>query len=112
VRGCELVEDLEVFAGLEADSLAGSDAYFGAGARVAAYAGLAGLDGEDAETAKLDAVRGAEGVLHGFKDGVDRGFSLGAGKTGTLDYALDEILLDQWEVAFLSRVLGLMPSPD
>jgi hypothetical protein len=91
-----LVEDLEVFAWLEADGLAGGDGDLGAGAGVAADAGFAGLYGEDAEAAELDAVAGAEGGLHGLKDGVDGGFGLGAGEAGTFHYSLDEILLDQF----------------
>jgi hypothetical protein len=35
-------------------------------------------------------------VFHGFEDGIDGCFGLGAGETGALDYSLDEILLDQW----------------
>jgi len=89
------VEDLEVFAWLEADGFAGGDADFGAGAGVAAYAGFAGLDGEDTEAAEFDAIRGAKGMLHSLEDGVDGCFCLGAGEAGALDYALDEILLDQ-----------------
>ena len=87
--GESLGEDLEIFAGLEADSLAGGDGDFGASAGVAAYAGLAGFDGEDAEAAELDAVALAEGRLHGFEDGVYGGLSLGAREAGALDYSLD-----------------------
>jgi hypothetical protein len=105
IMSARLVEDLEVFAWLEADGFAGGDGDFGAGAGVAAYAGLAGLDGEDAEAAEFDAIGSAEGLLHGLEDGVDGGFSLGAGKAGALNNALDEILLDQCEVAFLCRVV-------
>ena len=50
-------------------------------------------------------------MLHGLEDGVDGCFCLGAGKTGALDYALDEILLDQCEVAFLCRVVGINRMP-
>jgi len=42
---------VEVFAGFEADGFAGRDADLGAGARVAADAGLARLYGEDAKAA-------------------------------------------------------------
>ncbi len=66
-----LAEDLEVFAWLEADGLAGGDGNLGAGARVATDAGFAGLDAEDAEATELDAVAVRESLLHGFKDGVD-----------------------------------------
>jgi hypothetical protein len=79
IRLTKLIEDLEVFAGLEADGFARGDGDLGAGARVAADAGLAGLDSEDAEAAELDAVSFAEGGLHGFKDAVHGGLGLGAG---------------------------------
>lgn len=91
-----LAEDLEVFAGFEANGLAGRDGDLGAGARVAADAGLARLDGEDAEAPKLDAAALAKGVLHGFKDGIHGRFRLGAWETGALDHSLDEVLFDQW----------------
>ncbi len=84
-----LVEDLEVFTGLEADGLAGGDGDFGSGAGIAAYSGFAGLDGEDAEAAELDAIAVTESLFHGFKDGVHGGFCLGAGKAGALDYPLN-----------------------
>jgi len=84
-----LVENLEVFAWLEADGFAGGDGDLGASARVAADAGFARLYGEDAEAAELDAVAVAEGFLHGFKDGIDGGLRLGTWKAGALDYPLD-----------------------
>ena len=46
-----LVEEVQLFAWLEADGFARCDADFGASAGVAADARLAGLDGEDAEAA-------------------------------------------------------------
>ncbi len=72
-----LVEDVEVFAGLEAYGFSWGDADFSPGARVASNAGFAGLDGEDAEAAELDAVSFDEALLHGFEDGVYGGFRLG-----------------------------------
>ena len=95
-RGCEwLVDDLEVFAGFEADGFAGGDGDFGSGAGIAADAGFAGLDGEDAEAAELDAIAFDHGLLHGVEDGVDGGFRFGADDAGALDDTLDEILFDQ-----------------
>ena len=73
-----LVEQVQFFAGFEADGFAGGDAYLGAGARVASYAGLAGFDIEHTEPAKLDAVTLTEGALHGFEDGIDSRFRLDA----------------------------------
>jgi hypothetical protein len=100
IRLTKLIEDLEVFAGLEADGFARGDGDLGAGARVAADAGLAGLDSEDAEAAELDAVAGSEGALHRLEDGVDGGFCLDAWEAGAFDHSLDKILLDHAVTAF------------
>ncbi len=85
---------MEFFAGFEADCFAGGDGDLGAGAGVAANAGLAGLDGEDAEAAELDAVFGGEGVLHGLEDGVHGRLGLDAGEAGAFDDALNQVLFD------------------
>ena len=89
-----LVEDVEVFAGFEADGFAGRDGDFGSGAGVAADACFAGLDGEDAKASELDAVALDQGLLHGVEDGVHGGFGLGAYESGAFDDTLDEILFD------------------
>ena len=85
---------MEFFAWLEADGLAGNDGDFGAGAGVAADAGLAGLDGEDAEAAEFDAVASDHALLHAVEDGVDGGFGLGARETSAFDDSEDEILFN------------------
>ena len=95
IRHEVLVEEVQLFTGLEPDGLAGSDADLGASPRIAADAGLAWLDGEDAKAAKLDPVARDEGLLHGFEDGINSGLRFGSGKTGPLDDSLDEILFDQ-----------------
>ncbi len=87
---------MQIFPGLEADSFAWGYGDFGTGARVASDAGFARLDGEDAEAAKLDAVALHEALFHGFEDGIDCRFGFGADEAGTVDDALNEILLDQW----------------
>ena len=84
-----LVENLQVFAGLEANCFAGGDGDLGAGARIATDAGFAGLYGEDAEAAQFDTVAIAERLLHGFEDSVYGGLCLGSGKAGALNYPLD-----------------------
>ncbi len=99
----ELVDDVELLAGLEADGFAGCDGDFGAGAWIAAYAGLAGLYGKDAETAEFDAVAFDEALLHGFEDGVDCSFCFGPDQPGTFDDTLNEILLDHFCLAVIVR---------
>lgn len=85
---------MKLFAGFEADGLAGSDRDLSAGARIAADACLAWLDGEDAEPAQLDPVPCNEGLLHAFEDGIDGCFRLGAWESGAFDNALYQVLLD------------------
>lgn len=97
LRGCAaLTEVVEVFAGLEPHGFAGGDADFCPGARVPSDAGFAWADVEDSESAQLDAVAGGESLLQAFKDGFDGGFGFDAGQSGTLDYLMYDVLLNQW----------------
>jgi len=61
---------VQFFAGLESNGLARSDAYFGAGSRVAADASLARANAEDAKSAKFDAISGSQGLLEPLEDGI------------------------------------------
>ncbi len=97
---------MQILSGLESDGFSGGDADLGSGARVATDAGFTRLDGEDAKSAEFDAVAFGECVLHGFEDGVDGGFGLGADEPGTLDDLLDEILFDQRGTFPASREAG------
>ena len=102
IFGIRLVQQVEFFARLETDRFAGRDADFGTRAGIAANARFAGFDSEDAETAQLDAITSAQSGLHGVEDDIYRGFSLCARETRTLDYPLNQILLDHG--AYLSLV--------
>lgn len=95
-RSVSLVKFVQVLAGFEADGAAGSDADFGSGARVAADAGFAGPDVEDAETAEFDAISFGERSFEAFKDGLDGGLGFYAGQSGTLNYLMYDVLLNQW----------------
>ena len=88
VSDAALVEQVQFFAGLEADCLAGGDGDLGSGAWIAADAGLAGLDGEDAEATELDAVACDEGLLHALEDCVDRRLCFGSWQSGALNNPL------------------------
>lgn len=92
----KLVERVEVFAGLEADGAAWRDADFGSGARIASYTCFAGPHVEDAKAAQLDAVAAGEGAFEAFKDGFDGGLGFDAGQSGTLNYLMYDVLLNQW----------------
>jgi hypothetical protein len=90
------VESVEVFARLKADGAARGDADFRSGARVAADAGFARADVEDSEAAELDAVSFGECSFKAFEYGFDGGLGFDAGQSGTLNYLMYDVLLNQW----------------
>jgi len=94
---------MKLFAGLEADSLAGRDGDLGASARVPADARFAGLHCKDAETTQLDTIPFAQSRLHCLENHIDGGLCLGARETGTLDNSLNQILLDHGAYTTLPR---------
>lgn len=87
---------MKVFARLEADGAAWRDADFGTGTRIASNAGFAWAHVEDAKAAEFDAVAASEGALEAFKDSFDGGLSFDAGQSGTLNYLMYDVLLNQW----------------
>jgi hypothetical protein len=89
-----LVDGLQLFARLEANSFSGRDAHFGAGAWIAANSGLSRTYVEDAEAAQLDAVALRERALHTFKIGFNGllGFSLS--DAGFVHNFIDDVELD------------------
>ena len=91
-----LVEFVQIFARLEADSLAGCDADFGSGTWIAPDTCFAGADVENSKAAQLDAVTRCEGLLKAFKDSFDGGLGFHAGQSGTLNYLVYDVLLNQW----------------
>jgi hypothetical protein len=72
MRSNELVEQMKLFAGLEANCFAWSNRDLGTCSGIAADAGFARLDGEDTEAPQFDAVARDEGLLHAVEDGVYR----------------------------------------
>jgi len=93
-RGNELIEKMELFAGLEANCFAWSNGDFGASPGIAADACFTWFDGEDAEAAQLDAVARDEGLLHTVEDGVYGRLGFGPWQSGTLNNPLYKILLN------------------
>jgi hypothetical protein len=87
---------VQVFAGFEANGFARGDANFGSGTRIAANACFAGPDVEDPKAAQLNAVAVGEGLLEALKDGLDGGLGFYAGQSGTLNYLMYDVLLNQW----------------
>ena len=91
-----LLQKMELFARLEADSLAGSDGDFRACPWVAAYAGFSWFYCEDAESAKFDAVAGNQGLLHALENSVYRSLCFGPWQSGALNNPLYKILLNHY----------------
>ena len=87
---------MEVFAWFKSHGFAGGNTDFGPGAWVASDTGFAWADVEDSKSAQLDAVADGESLFQAFKDGFDGGFGFDAGQSGTLDYLMYDVLLNQW----------------
>jgi len=93
VRAC--FQNVQLFAWLEAHSLARRDADFSASSGVAADAGLARTDAEDAKAAEFDAVARRESLFQSLKNGIHGRFSFGSWQACPFDHVMDNILLDQ-----------------
>ena len=96
---------LEFFAGFEADGFAGGDAYFFAGARVAADAGLARFDAEDAEAAEFDALAAAESLLQGIKNRFDGLLGFGAADESLGDNRIHDVQLNHTRLLLREQML-------
>src|SRR5712671_7830082 len=90
-RGSECLQFLARF---EAHSLAGRNADFLTGSRIAADARLAGTHVKYTEPAQLDSFAFAEGFLHGIEDGLDGLLRLGSAHAGLVYHRIDDIKLD------------------
>jgi hypothetical protein len=97
------VDALKFFAGFEADSFAGGDVHFFAGAGIAADPGLARLDAKDAEAAELDALAAAKSLLQRFEDGFNRLLGFGSADVRRDDDGVYDIQLNH---AILQRFRG------
>lgn len=107
MRPVGLTDEVQLFAGLEANGFARSNGDFGTCAWVASDTRFAGLDREDAEPAKFNTVASDQGLLHAFEDGVDCGLCFGSWQTGAFNNPLYKILFNHlgrrpWAVIFLS----------
>jgi hypothetical protein len=89
-----LVEQVELFAWLEAYRFAGGNGDFGAGPGIAADAGFARFDCKDAKATEFNAIARDKSRLHAFKYGIDSRLCFGSRKACSLYYPLYKILLD------------------
>jgi len=87
---------VKVFARLEAHGAARRDADLRPRAGVASDTRLAGPDVEDPEAPQLDAVASGQGAFQAIEDGFDGGLGFYAGQSGTLNYLMYDVLLNQW----------------
>ena len=89
-----LVKQMEFFAGLEPDCLAGGNGDLGACSGIAADAGFARLYGEDTKATEFNAVARNKGLFHAFEDGIHSRLCFCSWKACSLYYPLYKILLD------------------
>lgn len=83
-----LVQQMQLFAGLETDGFAGGDGDLGSCPWVAANAGFSRLDGKDAEAAKFNAVTSDECLFHALEDSVHRSLCFCTWQAGALNNPL------------------------
>ena len=86
---------MQLFTGLEAHGLAGGDADFGAGARIASDAGFARAHAEHAEAAEFDSLARRQSFFQSFKHRIDCRLGLGAGQARALDHMVHDVLFNQ-----------------
>jgi hypothetical protein len=87
---------MQFFARLETNGLAGGNADFGTGTRIAPDSSLARADTEHAKAAQFDTLTGRKSLFQALKDRINRGLRLGAGQACTLDHMMDDVLFNQW----------------
>ena len=91
-----LVERVQVFTGFESYGPAGCNADLGPGSRIASDSSLAGPHVEYAEATQLDAVPICQRALETLEYGFDSSLGFYAGQSGTLNYLMYDVLLNQW----------------
>jgi hypothetical protein len=90
-----VIEQVKLFAWLEAHRFAGRDADFRAGAGVAPDAGLARADVEDTEAAQFDALTFGESALESLEYGIDSSLGLIPLQAGALNHLVNDVLFYQ-----------------
>jgi len=87
---------VKVFAGFEAHGAARRNADLGPCAGIASNTRFAGPDVEHPKAPQLDAVASGQGALQAIEDCFDGGLGFYAGQSGTLNYLMYDVLLNQW----------------
>src|SRR5258708_86892 len=86
-----IIQQMQFFARLESNRLAGRYAHLGAGPRISSYARLPRLHGKHAKTTQLNPVAGYQRLLHAVEDGVHRILRLGPRKSSPLNDPLNKV---------------------
>jgi hypothetical protein len=88
------IESLQILARLEANCPAGLNVDFGPSPRIAADSCLSRLYGEDSKATKFNPLTMGEGFLHTLQNFFHGLFGSCPRQTRSVDYPLDQILLD------------------
>ncbi len=97
-RNVNLVEEVQFFSRLEADSASWGDGHFRACPRIASNPGFAGFDAEHAKAAQLNAVVRGESRLHTEENGIHGSLGLDARQTSAFRNFMYHVLFDQMNV--------------
>src|SRR5215469_1608 len=88
-----LIDEMELFTGLESNCFAGGNCDLGTSSWVSTDTGLPWFDGKYAESTKLDSIAGDQRLLHALEDSVYRSLCFRTWQACTLNNPLYEILL-------------------
>src|SRR5689334_4304790 len=91
----QLLERLQLLAGLKADRFAGWNRYFRAGARVSANASLPRADIKDPKTSEFNPLAPAQRALHALENGFHGHLRLRLGDARPVDYSIDDVQFNQ-----------------
>ena len=89
------IEQMKLFARLEANGFSRRDGDFSAGARVAPDAGLARPDVENPKAAQFDAITGGKRLFQALKNGINSRFRFVTRQPRPVDHLVNNVLFDQ-----------------
>jgi hypothetical protein len=88
------LQRLQIFSGLESDSLSGWNIDFGTGSRITANPGFARFYRKHAKATQFNPIVCLQGVFHAIKYRIDSLFGFRLTDAGALDDLIDEIEFD------------------
>src|SRR5262249_13475924 len=90
-QAVDLLDGLQLLAGLKAYGLSWRNRNFGAGARIASDAGFSRTNVKYTKSAQFNAVAFGERALHALKNSLHRHLSFGFGNAGPVDDLVDDV---------------------